>query len=206
MFEPDELRKILDVAGCQLRAMILLGINCGFGNADWGTLPMQALDLGAGWVNYPRPKTGIPRRSPLWPETVEALRKVLDTRATPKDATNAVHVFLTQQRGSWWKDSKDNPVSKELAKVLKRLNLKQSGRNFYALRRTFETIGGGARDQVAVDFIMGHAKEDMATVYRERIEDERLKAVTDHVRAWLFPMAQPQCEAGGTAPKKTSRR
>jgi len=59
-------------------------------------------------------------------------------------------------------------------------------RNFYALRHTFETIGGEAKDQVAVDYIMGHARDDMASVYRERISDERLKAITDHVRQWLF--------------------
>ena len=33
---------------------------------------------------------------------------------------------------------------------------------------------------------MGHARDDMASVYRERISDERLKAVSDHVRKWLF--------------------
>jgi hypothetical protein len=27
----------------------------------------------------------------------------------------------------------------------------------------------------------------MSSVYRETISDARLKAVTDHVRAWLFP-------------------
>jgi hypothetical protein len=27
----------------------------------------------------------------------------------------------------------------------------------------------------------------MSTVYRERISDARLRAVADHVRAWLFP-------------------
>jgi hypothetical protein len=27
----------------------------------------------------------------------------------------------------------------------------------------------------------------MASVYRERIGDERLQAVVDHVRCWLFP-------------------
>jgi len=58
--------------------------------------------------------------------------------------------------------------------------------SFYALRRTFETIGGECRDQAAVDHIMGHARDDMASVYRERISDERLEAVTDHVRRWLF--------------------
>jgi hypothetical protein len=34
---------------------------------------------------------------------------------------------------------------------------------------------------------MGHAREDMATVYRERISDDRLAAVVNHVRAWLNP-------------------
>jgi hypothetical protein len=33
---------------------------------------------------------------------------------------------------------------------------------------------------------MGHAREDMASVYRERISDERLRAVVEHVRTWLF--------------------
>ena len=73
MFEASELREILDAATQPLKAMILLGVNCGFGNADCGTLPLAALDLTGGWVNYHRPKTGITRRCPLWPETVEAL-------------------------------------------------------------------------------------------------------------------------------------
>ena len=38
-------------------AMFLLGINCGFGNADCGTLPLSALDLDGCWINFPRPKT-----------------------------------------------------------------------------------------------------------------------------------------------------
>src|SRR5262249_52686696 len=57
-----------------LRAMLLLGVNCGLGNHDCPLLPLSALDLDAGWINVPRPKTGIARRCPLWPETVVALR------------------------------------------------------------------------------------------------------------------------------------
>jgi hypothetical protein len=31
----------------------------------------------------------------------------------------------------------------------------------------------------------------MSAVYRETISDARLKAVTDHVRGWLFPLQAP---------------
>ncbi len=165
--------------------MILLGVNCGFGNADCGTLPLAALDLDGGWINYHRPKTGITRRCPLWPETVAALRELLANRPEPKDSADDDLVFLTVRGGSWHKKIDDNPISKEMRKLLDSLDL-NGHRNFYALRHTFETIGGEAKDQVAVDHIMGHARDDMASVYRERISDARLKAVANHVRDWLL--------------------
>jgi integrase len=185
MFESHELRKILAKAGTQLKAMILLGINCGFGNNDCGTITLDALDLATGWVNYPRPKTGIPRRVRLWPETIDTLRKAIAKRPKPKDETNRSLVFITRRGLRWAKDTCDNPVTKEMRKLLDSVGINGS-RNFYALRHTFETIAGESRDQVAVDAIMGHARDDMASVYRERISDERLKAVTDSVRGWLF--------------------
>jgi integrase len=188
MFEAEEIRRMLAVAGVQLKAMILLGVNCGYGNADCGTLPLSGLDLERGWAHYHRPKTGIDRRCPLWPETVDALRAALAKRSQPKDEPAAGLVFVTKYGFAWFKGAatSTNPLSAEMRKLLDALVI-DSSRNFYALRHTFETIGGEAKDQVAVDYIMGHALDDMATVYRERISDERLKAVTDHVRAWLFP-------------------
>jgi integrase len=85
LFTHEEVRKLLDAAGTPMKAMLLLGINCAFGNQDCGTLPLSALDLEVGWVNYARPKTGIDRRCPLWPETVKALREALAKRKEPKD-------------------------------------------------------------------------------------------------------------------------
>ncbi len=82
--------------------------------------------------------------------------------------------------------SLDSPITKEMAKLLNKLGLKRPGLNFYALRHTFETIAGESKDQVAVDHVMGHSREDMASLYRERISDERLEAVAQHVRTWLF--------------------
>jgi hypothetical protein len=61
----DEIRQMVDEAGLPLRAMILLGINCGFGNADCGRLPLAAVGLDAGMIDFARPKTGLPRRCPL---------------------------------------------------------------------------------------------------------------------------------------------
>ena len=64
--------------------------------------------------------------------------------------------------------------------------LYRKGRAFYGLRHTFETVGGESIDQVAVNAIMGHVDTTMAGHYRERISDERLKAVTDTIHSWLF--------------------
>jgi len=146
------------------------------------------MDLKGGWLNYPRPKTEIARRIPLWPETVKALRVVMKNRPEPKSPEHAPYVFITKYGGTWFKETSDNPVSKEFAKLLKDTDLKRDGLNFYALRHTFETIGGDSRDQVAVNAIMGHAPEsnDMSAVYRESVSDERLQAVVDHVRGWLY--------------------
>jgi hypothetical protein len=43
MFEAEEIRRLIAAANVQMRAMLLLGVNVGFGNADIGTLPLTAL-------------------------------------------------------------------------------------------------------------------------------------------------------------------
>jgi integrase len=188
MFEAAQIRALLGKASIPMKAMILLGVNCGFGNSDVGSLPMAAVDLKGGWITYPRPKTAVMRRCPLWKETVAALEAAIEVRPRAKDERHDGLVFVTRQGRPWGKDVADSPVSKETAKLLAELGIARPGLNFYALRHTFETIGGEAKDQVAVSAIMGHApsSNDMAAVYRERISDERLKAITDHVRKWLF--------------------
>jgi integrase len=191
MFQADQLRTIIDGAGVQLRAMIYLGINCGLGNNDCAMLPKKALDLKGGWLNFGRPKTGIHRRCPLWPETVAALQAALAARPTPKDLAHRDRVFITKYRSAWEpKAITDSPVSHQTTKLLQKLGLHRPGLSFYALRHTFQTIGEKSRDKDAVRAIMGHteAANDMSAVYNEEpVDDERLRAVTDYVRGWLFP-------------------
>jgi integrase len=187
LFTAEEIRGLLEASRTPLKAMILLGINSGFGNSDVGNLPSTALDLEGGWVNYPRPKTGIPRRCPLWLETVEAIREAQAERPEAKMAHHEQCVFITKYGLSWSKDTSTNPISQEMAKLLKYLAINgRKGLGFYTLRHTFRTVADESKDQPAVDFIMGHESPHISTVYRERINDARLLAVTARVHDWLF--------------------
>jgi len=201
LFSAEQIRAVLTVAKQPFKAMLLLAINCCYGNTDIATLPFTALDLDGGWANFPRPKTGVARRCPLWPETVAALREALAARPTPKDEAFADRVFVTKYGAPWVTVKTDesieggkvrlvvktgDAIGQEMTRVLKAVGLRRDGLNFYALRHTFETVGGEARDQVAVDSVMGHVDDTMAAAHREAISDERLHAVTDHVYDWLF--------------------
>jgi integrase len=189
LFTADEIRRLVDVAGTQLRAMILLGVNCGLGNTDCAGLTRSAINLDTGWLDYPRPKTGILRRCPLWPETIAAVRAAAGVRPAPRDPADADLVFLTRCGQRWARDDDPGPLTREMRKLLDRLGI-DGHRNFYAIRHTFRTAADGAKDQPAADHIMGHEVPHMSSVYREGISDERLKAVTDHVHAWLFAAAE----------------
>jgi integrase len=193
LFTRDEVRRLLDAADVQTRALILLGINCGYGNSDVATLPLSAVDLDAGLIDFPRPKTGIPRRCPLWPETVAAIREALAKRPAPRGDAEAAFAFLSV-RGtplcSVREDNRTDAVAIRFGKMLRVLRINgRKGLGFYTLRHIFRTVADGAKDQPAADYIMGHEVPHMSSVYRETISDERLKAVADHVRAWLFPPA-----------------
>jgi integrase len=192
LFTAEEIRKLIEAADVQLKAMLLLGINCGFGNADCGRLPITALDLDAGMIDFPRPKTGVHRRCPLWPETVAALREALAKRPEPKVEEDAGLVLLTSQGRCWHKEEMSGPLCYKMGLVMRRVGISgRTGIGFYTLRHVFRTVADEAKDQPAADLIMGHEVASMSSVYRERISDERLRAVTDHVHDWLFPPRKP---------------
>jgi integrase len=181
LFSREQIRVLLDESGIHFRAMILLGINCGFGNTDVATLPIGAVDLDSLLVDYPRPKTEVDRVCPLWPETLDAIQASLARRYSPRAGVeNRLFVMVD---GQGW-DNPCNPIPKAFKQTLDRCKISRGG--FYWLRHTFETIAGGSKDQVAVNAIMGHVDHSMAAVYREEIEFSRLLQVSNHVRAWLF--------------------
>lgn len=198
LFSAAEIYSLLNGASPQLRAMILLGINAALGNNDLAGLPISSLDLDDGWVKYPRPKTGAPRRCKLWPETVAALREVIANRSEPKDEADSDIVFLTSFGVRWvrmkLKEEIDgipfytaiDGIVPEFTKLLKRLDIKRDGVGFYSLRHTFRTRVDSCLDHTAIRFVMGHKEKKIDGTYIEDVEDERLQAVSAHVHNWLF--------------------
>ena len=212
-FLAAEIRQLIAGASPDQRAMILLGINCGIGNKDIGNLPSSSIDLERGWLDYPRGKTGVERRCPLWPETVAAIRESMAVAAkkTIKRRPESQGLLFVTRGGMPCvretfvpsRNGKPHVVPHDVIKTaiqrgLKRAGISQKGLGFYGLRRSFETIGSETGNQVAVDHIMGHvpASSDMGAVYRQHVAESALRQVTDHVHDWLF----------GKAPAKSKRQ
>ena len=185
MFSPVEVLAILDAADPTVKAMTLLGINGGIGNTDLAMLPVDALDLDGGWLTLPRCKTAIVRRIPLWNETVEAIRAVLAQRPEPKRGNEGL-LFLAPNGSNYICGRYGTAVSKLFQRTATAAGV--TGRTFYDARRTFATVADAAKDPAAVSAIMGHAPKsgDMSAIYRQRVDDARLRAVVDVVRRWLF--------------------
>lgn len=200
-FSAEEIRRQIDTVGIPLKAMILLGINAGFGPTDLAQLPIRAVDLKSGWLTFPRPKTGVDRRAKLWPETIKAINDAIKERLTPKDDKDAGLLFLTRL-GQPWVRCRDqmipdgdqqrlritfaDAIGPAFRKLLIKLGMDRDNKNFYGLRHTFLTVADEVRDKPATDLIMGHVHRGIDADYREHIDDSRLMAVSDYVHRWLF--------------------
>lgn len=205
-FEAQEVRQLLDAADANLRAMILLAANAGLGNSDLSNLEQGALDLDAGTMQFHRSKTGIDRRATLWPQTVAALREVIDTRPAPADPDFGERVFLTF-RGLPFVRTKVNQeatpdgrvkprvsrtdgIAQQFNKLLKAAGVKHGGRGFYSLRHSFRTVADAVPDRPAVDVVMGHENEgDMRNEYVDAISvgDDRLGLSALHSSSVVGP-------------------
>lgn len=197
-FSAEEIHRLIEHADFQMKAMILLGINCGYGPADCGRLETSMIDFDRQWIEGLREKTAVERAVWLWPETVKALREAIDNRYPNAPKSLEKRVFITKRRQSWHREGKvefdekgkpkvrglASPMSAEFAKLAFKADCRRDGVGFYALRHVFETVGGNAKDQVAVNYVMGHDDESMAAVYREGIDPQRIIAVCRYVRKW----------------------
>jgi integrase len=191
LLEPETILSILDESGIHFRAMILLGINCGFGPTDCARLPLSVAQeaIRTGWLVFPRTKTFVPREAALWPETVDALRASVERRPKPK-AEFAKLCFINADGGSY--DPSGDGTSQLVQgrwKAAKKQARLEHG-SFYCLRHTFNSIAEQTGDQIAVKLVMGHSDNSMSANYRHAvgkrsIADDRLIRVAKMVRDWL---------------------
>lgn len=195
-FSAAEVRQIIDAAPVYLRAMVLLGINGGFTQAEVAGLRLDDIDLRGAIIDTVRAKTGCRRTVPLWPETVKALRLAIKRRRKPKAEDDKRLAFITRHGMAYVRSAesvsgavvnRDN-VAREFKKSLTSAGVKvPDGMGFGKLRHTFRTAADPTRDIHAIRRCMGHEVGDGAeATYIEDIEHDRLRAVTDAVRAWVF--------------------
>ncbi|MDB5295530.1 MAG: Phage integrase family protein, partial [Phycisphaerales bacterium] len=196
-YEPPELGALLaNTDDAQVRAMIFLGLNCGFGQEDLSTLSARVVDRKGGVIDDCRKKTGVERKAFLWPESLAAVDAAIAARPVPNQSRADLddRVFLTRFGNPWVEDvecdTKGGDVKTRhkdaIGMLFWKLNVKaetyRRGRNFYSLRRTFRTCADELGDQRAIALVMGHEVGDVADRYVEEISDARLRKVTDHVR------------------------
>ncbi len=193
IFDAETINKALEAAWPAMKAFILLGINCGYYAKDISDLRNSYVD--GEFIQFAREKTGIDRRCWLWPETRAAIaaakapenpedRMFLSKRGKP---LNVVHGRnRTDLIANSWQDIKEL------------IGLKRENSGFKCFRHTFRTEADGAKDPEAVMMVMGHTDGTMGEVYRHRFDDDRLIAVAQHVRTWLF--------GSTSAPKPTAKK
>jgi len=167
---------LLSVADVKMRAMIWLGLNCGFGCTDCAELKWTDLDLVNARVKLPRRKTGISRDLPLWPETVGSLEKIQRTGKLVfyTSRGNPYMQMLVKPDGNGnGKYTTLNLITTKFSRLIKKSSLDvPKGTGFYALRRTAATIAARSGDPFAVQRLLGHADLQMATRYVQDVSKQ----------------------------------
>jgi integrase len=175
-FNKKQIRKLLSTADVKMKAMIWLGLNCGFGCTDCSRLQWKDIDFKNSRVELARNKTKIGRNLPLWPETIKVLKEIPRSGAL---------VFTTSKDHSWIRTTAttndygepkyiiDNRISTKFSRLMKKVGIKApKGTGFYALRRTAATIAARSGDPFAVQRLLGHVDLTMATRYVQDVSEQ----------------------------------
>ena len=132
----------------------------------------------------------MPRRFCLWPETQKAIQEYLPTRPKPLNKLDKDIVFLTKARNRWVRDTDGKHIdSASSTFTALRKSLKIKAGTFYGCRHTFATVSSGCNDLMAAHQIMGFVPDQndvFKSRYMQRVPDERILAVNNFVRKWLF--------------------
>lgn len=190
VFCPEDIKQLLKMADAKMKAMIWLGLNCGFGCTDCSELEWKNIDFEKGRVFFPRGKTGVFRDLILWPETVAALKRIPRKRK---------YVFNTSRGNSFVRtinkydpDGNEryisiNTISTLFSRLIRKAGLKvPKGTGFYTLRRTAATMAARSGDPFAVQRLLGHADLKMASRYVQDITKQTDNVIKANRACVLF--------------------
>jgi integrase len=188
-FNLQQIRKLLSAADVNMRAMIWLGLNCGFGCTDCAQLKWKDLDFKNSRVRLARNKTGVPRNLPLWPETIKVLKELLRSGQlvfyTPEGHPWIRTIIKTKNNG-YRKYSSINLITPTFSRLMKKAGIcAPKGTGFYALRRTAATMAARSGDPFAVQRLLGHVDLTMATRYVQDVS-EQTDRVIENSRQYML--------------------
>ncbi len=174
-FTNEEIHKLFNGASSRMQTFMLLGLNCAFGNTDVSEFSHGHLKHNQTIVDYPRPKTAIPRTSVLWDVTTQMVRKEATEGCQRNDAVFATkygHRYISKNKDMVYLNFKRLFENEELSGVP----------GFYRLRHTFRTVADGAGDNDVVRRIMGHAESPLDDAYVHSRDHDRFQKVADYCR------------------------
>ena len=139
LYTEKQLGGLLAHADIQMRLMVLLDINCGFGPKDIHDL--EWTDCCAGRATLPRSKTGVCQTFALWPETLKAIddlrlyRSELIAQRAKRGwiRSDEGHMFITKYWRPWSRDA----VAEQFRKLCAKADVPCYG--FYRLRHCAST-------------------------------------------------------------------
>ncbi|MEX2386585.1 MAG: tyrosine-type recombinase/integrase [Phycisphaeraceae bacterium] len=189
-------------ASPHLRAMILLAINGGYTQRELAALRLEHVDMPNAIIDHYRGKTETRRVVPLWPETVEAIKASIAERPEPRADAGGL-LFVTRKGLAWVRDNirADEPdesgkanltyrrvdsINLQFRKLCTGAGVEVDGAGFGRLRHTHRTVSDGANDSNAARRIMGHDAKGIDSRYIVGHDRDRLQAVVEHVRQWLY--------------------
>jgi integrase len=173
-----------------LKVAIFLGINCGFYPGDSIAFPLDRLHLNVDipYHDFRRVKTRQRRMAALWPETVEAIQEYRQNHRKPIDPSER-RLLLSQLQRPYSTRHNGHKLADSFNHLLDGLGDRPPGVSLGSLRHTYGTVVDLVPDQAMIDLTMGHTNKAIQKRTYSQLnlrELERLQAVAEVVREWLF--------------------
>ena len=172
LYSGEQISQLVKLADTQMKAMLLLGLNCGFGPKDIHDLLWE--DIKEERVTLPRSKTGVCQTFLLWTETLSALKNLVHERNTRikrlekrnRFRSDDGHVFVTRFWKPWSKDS----VANEFRKLCQKAGVPCYG--FYRLRHCASTAMSLVTNPHVHRKFMRHAQLQQQVTYTHTPDHE----------------------------------